>query len=296
MTVSPRSPYLLSGIAFAILWSSASTAGKFGLQSADPLWFFTLRFLIAGVLLLFFVHVIQRSRLPHEREWAPLLVFGCFNTALYLGIFVIALQYVAAGITTLSIALNPLLIGLLSAFWLKRSIAGRAWLSLLIGLAGVGVATYPLVATSHATPGGLALLGLSMLTYSIGSVYYSSVPWQLPRLAINGWQVLFGGLILLPFALVWPLRSTEYDLRFWGSLLWLVVPVSMVAVHLWLQLLKSDAVKAAMWLYLCPVFGILFSWWFLDEPFTFFTVVGGGLVILALYLGQSQTYTTRTDK
>jgi probable blue pigment (indigoidine) exporter len=281
---------VFSGIAFAILWSSASTAGKFGLQSADPLWFFTLRFLLAGALLLSYVHLIRQNRLPKQREWLHLTVFGAFNTALYLGIFIIALQYVAAGITTLSIALNPLLIGLLTAFWLKRPIPGRTWLSLFLGLAGVGIATYPLVATSYASPLGLALLAISMITYSIGSVYYSAVDWQLPRLAINGWQVTFGGLMLLPFAVVWPLRDTVYDLRFWGSLLWLIVPVSMVAVHLWLWLLKSDAVKAAIWLYLCPVFGILFSWWLLDEPFTIFTAIGGGFVILALYLGHSRPY------
>ena len=44
--------FLLSGISFAILWASASVAGKFGLQSAEPLTLFTIRFLMAGGVLL----------------------------------------------------------------------------------------------------------------------------------------------------------------------------------------------------------------------------------------------------
>lgn len=44
--------YLLTGTAFAILWSSASSAAKIGLASADGLVMFTVRFLIAGMLLL----------------------------------------------------------------------------------------------------------------------------------------------------------------------------------------------------------------------------------------------------
>jgi drug/metabolite transporter (DMT)-like permease len=55
--------YILTGIAFALLWASASTAGKFGLMSVEPLTFFTIRFLMAGALLLFAAHVVLRHSL-----------------------------------------------------------------------------------------------------------------------------------------------------------------------------------------------------------------------------------------
>ncbi len=278
--------YILTGIAFALLWASASTAGKFGIQSVEPLTFFTIRFLAAGILLLIFSHAIMRYTLPSGMEWWQVTVFGAFNTALYLGIFIIALKNVAAGITTMAIALNPLLIGILSAQTMKRKVLWREWLSILIGMIGVAVATLPLLKTKHATITGVLLIILCMLMYSIGSVYYASVKWKLQRTTINAWQVFIGGLMLLPFALFFENGNNSFDLKFILSLTWLVIPVSIGAVQLWLRLLKDDAVRASIWLFLCPVFGLLYATILLNEPFTLLTALGAVLVIVALYIGQ----------
>lgn len=282
--------FLLSGISFAILWASASVAGKFGLMSAEPLTLFTIRFLVAGFALLLWGSFSQDSRLPRGKEWWQVTVFGAFNTALYLGIFIIALKEVAAGITALAIALNPLLISLFSAIALKRSVKLREWLSILMGMSGVALATFPLLQTGYATPWGISLLALSMVTYSLGSVYYSSIKWELPRTMINGWQVLIGGLLLLPFTLFFEGGGTTYDLRFWLSLGWLVLPVSVGAVQLWLYLLKEDAVRASLWLFLCPIFGLVFATILLGEPFTWHTLVGALVVVGSLYEGQRRVH------
>lgn len=261
-------------------------------DSAEPLTLFTIRFLLAGAILLAYAAIArkwqtpQSPRWPSKKEWLQLTIFGAFNTTLYLGIFIIALGEVAAGITTLMIALNPLLISLLSSLWMRRPVAAREWISIALGMIGVAVATFPLFEDGYATIGGLLLLLLSMLTYSIGAVYYASVKWTLNRSVINGWQVLIGGLLLLPFTLIFEKGNSHFDLQFWLSIGWLIIPVSIAAVQLWLYLLKEDAVKASLWLFVCPIFGLLYSTWLLDEPFTLFTTAGALLVLVALYIGQ----------
>jgi probable blue pigment (indigoidine) exporter len=277
--------YILTGFVFAFLWSSASIAGKFGLASAEALSFFTIRFLIAGVLLITYAHGIKRFRFPVGKEWFNVTVFGAFNTALYLGLFILALKSVAAGITALAIALNPLLISVFTSFWMKRPIKVLEWVSIAVGIAGVSIATYPLLDSVHASIDGLLLLALAMVCYSVGSVFYSSISWDLSRLVINGWQVLVGGILLLPFALLFDRSGNQYDVKFWLSLLWLVVPVSIGAVQLWLRLLREDAVRASLWLFLCPVIGLILSTLLLGEPFTIHTAVGAGVVLVALYVG-----------
>lgn len=233
-------------------------------------------------------HFINKDRLPVLKEIKQLSIFGIFNTTLYLGIFIVALQYVAAGITTMAIALNPLLISLMSSIGMRRRITLKEWLSISIGIVGIGIATYPLLQTSQVTLTGLVLLGLSMATYSFGSVYYASVKWELQRLSINGWQVLIGGIVLIPFTLLMYKGQNSFDLQFWLSTFWLIVPVSFGAVQLWLILLKTDAVRASLWLYLCPIFGFAFATIILGEPFTIYTIIGGILVLLALYIGQKR--------
>lgn len=277
---------MLEGFVFAMLWASASVAGKFGLYSVEPLVLFNIRFILAGLLLLAVTYGIQRNRLPYGKEWVQLTVFGAFNTALYLGIFIIALQYVAAGITALAIALNPLFISILSAIWTKKRITISVWLSIALGSLGVVVAAYPLLQTAQATIGGLLLLALSMLTYSFGSVYYAAVPWDLPRTVINAWQVFIAGFLIAPLTLIMHRRENHFDLTFWLAQAWLIIMVSVFAVQLWLRLLKADPVRASLWLYLCPIFGLLFSTVLLNEPFTLYTASGALLVILALYVGQ----------
>jgi probable blue pigment (indigoidine) exporter len=283
---APSARYLLAGLSFAILWSSASAAAKIGLQSAEGLQLFTLRFLLAGTILLTWAHVARRDRLPSGKEWWQLIVFGAFNTTLYLGIFIVALKEVTAGVTSIALALNPLMIGTLTAIWLRTKVSALQWISIAIGIVGVGVVSYPLVNNGYASPSGITLMGLCMIAYSFSSVYYAAIPWTLSRTAINGWQVLIGGFLLLPFALLFSDKQNQYDLRFWGSVFWLIVPVSIGAVQLWLYLLKIDAVRASLWLFLCPIFGLTFAGILLDEPITGYTIAGTGLVLTALFLGQ----------
>ena len=287
--------FLFAGFLFAALWASASIAGKFGLRSAEPLTLFTIRFLLAGTILLAYAAIAKKWQTPSKKEWLQLVIFGAFNTTLYLGIFILALGDVAAGITTLMIALNPLLISLLSSLWIRRPVASREWISIILGMIGVAIATFPLFEDGYATLGGILLLLLSMLTYSIGAVYYASVKWTLNRSVINGWQVLIGGLLLLPFTLIFEKGQTRFDLQFWLSIGWLIAPVSIAAVQLWLYLLKGDTIRASLWLFVCPIFRLLYSTWLLNEPFTLYTIIGAMTVLASLYIGQRKPTITSTN-
>lgn len=278
---------IVTGFLFSMFWASASVAGKFGLFSVEPLVLFNLRFLGAGIILLGYAYVAEGAKIPDRRALYQLSIFGLLNTTLYLGIFVIALSQVSPGITTLAVALNPLFIGIFSALLMKRKVVWAEWAGIIIGMVGVTIAAYPLMRESRATVSGLALLALSMISYSLGSVYYASIQWKLSRSSINGWQVLLGGIFLLPFTFILHSVENHFDLRFWLSLSWLIFPVSIVAIQLWLRLLRADAVRASLWLYLCPVFGFFYAAILLHEPITIYTAVGTSLVLGALYLGQS---------
>ena len=128
-----------------------------------------------------------------------------------------------------------------------------------------------------------------MLSYSIGTIYYSEQNWQLNRLAINGWQVLFGGIMLLPITLFYfDFSANNFNTNFWLSSIWLIIPVSIGAVQLWLYLLSVDPIKASTWLFLCPIFGFIYAYFLLNEPISCLTIAGTFLVMLGLYIGQTE--------
>lgn len=240
--------------------------------------------------------LFQKDRLPKGKEWWELTIFGLLNVTLYLSFFVLGIKEVAAGIGSLSTATNPLFISIISAFWMGRQVKGAEWLAVLLGLLGVGLATYPLLQKSFATPLGLFYMFLSMLSYSVGTIYYSKIDWKLSRTAINGWQVFLGGILMLPLTFVLHKEPNNFDLNFTLSVLWLIFPVSILAVQLWLYLLEVDAVKASFFLFLCPIFGFIYSYLLLDEPITYHTFLGTALVIVGLYVGQREKATQKSGK
>jgi probable blue pigment (indigoidine) exporter len=277
---------LVAGFFFAVLWSSASAATKIGLQSTQPFVIAVARFFIAGVLMLFIAHVILGKRLPNMQQWKQLVIYGLLNISIYLGLYVTAMQHVSAGLGSLSVGTNPVMISIMAAIWFKQPIKMVTIISLLLCSAGIIIAAYPLLKNSYATPLGITILLISMISYSAGAVYFSKSKWgDLHILTINGWQTLLGGIILLPVLLLtYRGDKNVYDIKWMGCVLWLAIPVSIGAVQLWLYLLKDNPVKASFWLFFCPVSGFIIASILLKEPLSLYTFFGVAFVIAGLYL------------
>lgn len=280
--------WFAAGILFAALWASASTATKIGLTVAQPLVIAEVRFGLASVMMLAFSHVILKERMPRKTEWKPLAIYGLLNISVYLGLYVVAMQAVTAGIGALAVASNPVFIGFLSVFFLKKRLSLPVVLSIIVCTAGVVCAAWPLLGTAAVSTKGLLILLASMLSYSAGAIYFSARAWNgLSLLAINGWQTALGGLFLLPVALFFYRSSANlFNQTFWLSVSWLAIPVSIVAVQLWLWLLQKNTVGAGLWLFLCPPFGFALAAWLVNDPLSIYTLTGILLVMGGLFLSK----------
>lgn len=280
--------WFATGLLFAALWASAAVATKVGLAVAQPLVIAVTRFGLAAAILLFIAHVLLRQRLPDGTEWKRVAIYGLLNITIYLGIYVVAMQWVSAGIGSLTIASNPVFISFMSVFFLKKKLTLPVALSLITCAGGIVVAALPLFEDATVTTGGLLLLLFSMFSYSVAAIYFSSVQWNgLSLLTINGWQTFFGGLFLLPFMLFfYKVEANHFNAVFSCSVGWLAIPVSIVAVQLWLWLLQTNAMRAGLWLFLCPLFGFIFAAWWMHEPISMYTIAGVVLVSIGLLLSK----------
>jgi len=280
--------WLIAGTLFAALWASASTATKIGLTAAQPLVIAIVRFGVAAAIMLLIAHVIKRERLPSGKEWKQLAIYGLLNITIYLGLYVVAMQTITAGIGALAIAANPVFISFLSVIFLNKKLTLPVILSIIICMTGVVCAAWPLFAEATVSSKGLLILLLSMLSYSVAAIYFSSRQWNgLSLFTINGWQTLLGGLFLLPFTLFfYKTSANQFDKTFWYSVGWLAIPVSIFAVQLWLWLLQANPVRAGLWLFLCPLFGFVFAAWWMKDTISIYTIAGVGLVIGGLMLSK----------
>jgi probable blue pigment (indigoidine) exporter len=280
--------FVLLGIVFAIFWSSASVAAKIGVQSMEPLVLFQFRFFLAGFLLLGYHAIFEEWKWPNRNEIIALSIFGFLNVTLYLTLFVLAINEVAAGIGSLSVSIGPVLMAIIGGIILGKKIQTRQIFGLFFGFGGVFLAVWPLLQDSFATLRGLAYLFFGMVSYSLAAIYFAEKKWNLSRYAINGWQVLLGGFFMLPLTILLKKQPVTFSIENTLSILWLAIPVSLLAVNLWLKLIKIDAIKAAFFLFLCPIFGFIFSSFILNEPFTWHTLGGLLAVLFGLFLGQEK--------
>lgn len=288
MHINKNFSWFITGIFFAVLWASASTATKVGLMAAQPLVIAEVRFALASFLMLFIAHFILKQRLPEKNEWKQLMAYGFLNISVYLGLYVIAMQNVTAGIGALAIASNPVFISFLSAFFLKKELHYSIIISIIVCTLGVVCASWPLMGDATVSITGLITMFLSMLSYSIGAIYFSSRQWNgLSLLTINGWQTLLGGLFLLPVAVFFYKDSmNHFNSNFWMSVCWLAIPVSIFAVQLWLRLLQLNAVRAGLWLFLCPLFGFIIAAWIVKDVISIYTIIGVLFVVIGLLLSR----------
>lgn len=279
----------LSGITFVTLWSSASSATKIGLTAVQPLVLSIPRFILASALMLGISHLFMRKPIPKDKQiWKQIIIYGFFNVGLYLGLYVVAMKEVSAGLGSLFIAINPVLIMLISTIWYRQPIRPVTLLSFALCMSGMILAAWPLLHGSHASILGLALLLLCNISYSIGAIYFAKQDWKdTPILTINGWQTLVGCICLLPFAIFYyKADANVFNTAFIGSVVWLAIPASIIASLLWMMLLKDNPTKASAWLFLCPVAGFAIAAMLMGEPLTLYTLTGVVLVIAGLYMVQ----------
>lgn len=277
--------FIFIGLLFAICWASASTVTKIGLEGAQPLVISVVRFFMAGFIMLFIAHILLRERLPKGKEWGRIAVYGLLNISIYLGLYVYAMREVSPGLGSLAVAINPVIIMVVAALWDRKPLSASTLLSLLICVAGVCIAAYPLIKGAYATITGIVILFSSMFVYSAGTLYFQRNSWEgMHLLTINGWQTLLGGIFILPVtAITWNGEQNHFDETFWFTASWLATVVSILAIQCWIYMLRHFGPRSSYWLFLCPIFGFIISGIVVKEPIGGNTLLGLIMVIGGLY-------------
>lgn len=279
---------VFAGLLFAIFWGSGSTITKLGLQYLQPWVIAVCRLFTATAIMLVIAHVILKYPLPQKKHLKSIAIYGFFNLSVFLGMYTYALQFVPGGLGTLMTAVTPIFITLLINLSLKKKISGVIIFSLLLCLLGVFITAWPVIYFSKAPIWGMLILLIGIISNATGAVYFVRTDWDgINLLTINAWQTLLGALFLLPLCLYYydgNLNNFTYQAII--SVGWLAIFLSTTAILLWLFILRQNPVRAAFWLFLCPIVGFALASILLHEPITYFTIIGITLVVSGLYISQ----------
>ncbi|MGV2863558.1 DMT family transporter [Achromobacter sp. AGC39] len=280
-TCPPNAP-AASGIswmpitAFCFLWSSAFAAAKIAVRDCPPLTLLTIRFLIAGALMLGIAAFSRRGRPLQARDIASLILLGVLNNALYLGLSWSGMTTVSSAFTAVLISTNPLLIGVLAGPVLGERLTWRKLLGLCLGLAGVAVVLRSRLTGMQEDMHGTLLVTGGLVALVAGTLLYKRLKPAAGLWTSTGIQSLAAAATLLPFALM---NENLGDARLTASLLasmaYMIVAVSMGGYYLCFMILsRATATSASALHFLMPPLGLLFGWLVLREPVSWLDLLG----------------------
>ena len=273
---------LLTALAPASWGTTYAVVTEF-LPSGHPLLVASMRSLPIGVLL-----TIGLRKLPKGIWWWRIFVLGGLNIGVFQALLFVAAYRLPGGVAATAGAIQPLLVVWFSWLVLSKKPTKLAIIAAIAGFVGVGL----LVLSPGArldTVGILAAIA-GAAAMGLGTVLVKKWQPNVSLIVFTAWQLAVGGLILLPIALITEGAFTEITrTNLWGFI-YLGLIGTGLAYGLWFRGIRKLSATAVSYLgLLSPVVATLIGYLFLQETFTSVQLVGIGVVLLSVVIGQQSS-------
>jgi drug/metabolite transporter (DMT)-like permease len=276
-----------------VIWSSTWVSIKIGLEDCPALLGAGIRFAFAGVVLLALTALSGRSLRTDFRLAA---VLGVFPFALTYGLVYWGEQYIPSGLAAVLFGVLPLYVALGGAAFLPdQPVRARVIVGVLIAIAGLALAfleSIDLGDEDLALAGAIAL-AVAPLGAAVGNISIKLRAESLDAVALNGWAMLAGGILLLAASAIgesW--GDAAWTGKSIGSIAYLALIGSAVPFVGLTVLLRHITAQAMSFLAMLLPFGaLIFGAALYDEQITARALGGAALVALGLLIAQGTRYT-----
>ncbi len=266
---------LLFAIISTALWGSAIPAIKIGYElfniaSEDvptKLLFAGYRFFLAGLMVTIFSCVSHKKLiLPRKDEISGIVILGFVQTTLEYIFFYLSLIKLSGVKGSILNSIGNFFAVILAHFIFKNDKLNLTKsLGCLLGFVGVVICNFEngIDLTFSLTGEGFILI--AAFCFALGSVITKVITQKSDSVMITGYQLAFGGLVLIIIGLVFGGKLDFASISAIAMLIYLAL-LSAVAFSVWAQLLKFNPVgKISVYCFLNPVFGVILSGVMLGE-------------------------------
>lgn len=266
-----------------VVWGSTYAVTQLWLPPGRPLFAAVVSVLPVGLLMLLWLR-----RLPTGRWWGRAAVLGALNHGLFFGLLFVAAYRLPSGLASTMTALAPLAMMAIARLVLGERVDRTTLVAAVVGIAGVLL----LVARVDSS-GALDLVGVgaavaAVLSSSTGFVLMKKWSPREDVLVVTAWQLVAGGLLLLPVALLVEGAPPAITLSSGLAFAYLGLVGSGVAYVLWFRgLARMTAGSVAVIGLVNPVVGTLLGVVLLAEPFGPIHLVAMTLVLGSVIVGQA---------
>jgi len=277
------------------IWGSTFVFTKMLLLNGlSPAQIFTLRFIIAYILLLAYEMVFRRKDFrftSHSLKDELLMVaLGITGGSIYFLAENAAMLYTTATNTSLIVCSCPLFAMLLVALVYRKSERFSKVQVFGSVLACIGMAAVVLNGhfVLHLSPLGDTLAFCACMCWAVYSLLMKWATERYSAIFITRKVFFYGLLTILPYYLIepgFPTLATIMSAEVLWNLLFLGVVASMLCFLVWNWVIsRLGAVVATNWVYLNPITTIIFAAWLLNEQITPWFLLGTCLILIGMYL------------
>ncbi|KMS89701.1 MULTISPECIES: EamA family transporter [Streptomyces] len=282
MPTRPRTTVIAVTALAPVSWGTTYAVTTEFLPPDRPLFTALARALPAGLLLLALTRV-----LPRGAWWAKAAVLGALNIGAFFPLLFVAAYRLPGGMAAVVGSAGPLFVVGLSALLLGQRPAPRTLFTGLVAAFGVslvvlkGAGALDLVGVLAALASTAAMAAGTVLTKRWGR------PDGVGPLALTGWQLTAGGLLIAPVALLAEGAPPALDARAAGGYLYLALANTAVAYWLWFRGIgRLPATQAAFLGPLSPLTAAVTGWAALGQTLTPVQLAGMALAFGATVAGQ----------
>jgi len=227
-----------------------------------------LRTLPAGILLVLF-----SRHIPKKTEWLRLAVLAALNIGFFQALLFVAAYRLPGGLAAVVGAIQPLLVmGLVWTLDRRQPAYLAVWASVL-GIAGMAA----LLLSPGATWDPIGIAAAFAGTACMATGTYLTQRWRpaVPLLAFTGWQLLVGGLLLLPVAWVVDPPLPELSITQMLGYAYLSSFGALLAYVLWFRGIErlSPVAVSSLGL-LSPLMAVVMGWALLGQSMTGISLAG----------------------
>lgn len=272
-----------------LIWGSTFLANGVAVTSIPPFLMLAVRFLLAGSILYAIATWRARRRAtyrpPTWRQWRHAFVTGSALLVGGTGLVTAAQVHLGSGMAALLCSTVPLWLALVARVRFGDRLRPRSWVGLAVGLVGVGTLVDP--SGGKLVPMLVVLLGA--LSWAVGSLRSRTADVHTAPLVASAMEMLGAGVgfLLVGLALGEPARFevAAIDRASVVALAYLITAGSIVAFTAYRWLLNNVAtVLVGSHGYVNPVVAVGLGWAFAGELVTSRTLLGGGIVLIAVVL------------
>lgn len=289
--------YYISTIIAVILWSASFIATKFAYEVFSPIMVGFIRFLIASILLWITKIITRENITPTKKDLITIAISGLLGITLYFTAENIGVKLTTASNASLIVASYPAITVLFEFLIYRIKPDFKKASGIILAIIGIFILT----AIQNGKFDNKALIGNMILIFAgIVWAFYNfitrSVANKYTPLTLSFYQMLFGTIFFIPLVLIEKGSIGHLTMQSVTALLYLSVGCSVAAFLLYnLGLKRLPASTSISLMNLVPVFGIIFSFVFLQEKISVSQIVGGIIVIAGVILS-TNTYNSAKEQ